>query len=480
MSSENIDTQNASQSYDETPLQSPQTPHRPRTMTSKLLSGFKQRKLGKKEIDIKGRTQTPRPKILRQYTSSPEALNDLSSLQGDHTPLETDDNIESYISNILKPVFKELNEIRADYVRIKQENTVIVELKDTVKRLSKDNSMLKEKCIKLDNYSRRNHLKICNVREEQNENGFDTIRKVYNLSRDYGFPLNPKDVDRIHRVGQKSRSPRAILVKFLRTEDKENALLRGKEIYFDHGISLEDDYPIEIEERRTELKPILQAAIRIRTPKGAYKYRASLSMDKLNINGRIYTVNTIDKLPHELKPAIISTPSRNGITGFFTQRSPLSNHHKAQQKVRGKIYSSNEQFYMEQKAITFADQATASKIMKEDDPKIIKKLGYYKNIQNFSQNVWDQKCQDIMKEGLFAKFTQNQHLQDFLMNTGTTQLLECNKDDKYWGIGMHLYNPNVWKQNSWVEKAHNHLGNILMDIRRDIRQAGPASRSTPV
>ena len=166
----------------------------------------------------------------------------------------------------------------------------------------------------------------------------------------------------------KTKSPRAVIVKFLSSVDKEQALRRGKDIYFDTGIRLEDDYPMEIEQNRIELKPFLHTAQRIRTANGYHKYKASLNMDKLNINGRLYTVNNLNKLPHELKPENMSTPSKKGITAFFTKNSPLSNHHLASQEVRGVKYSSNEQFYMHQKAVTFADNATASQIMKENTP----------------------------------------------------------------------------------------------------------------
>ena len=112
----------------------------------------------------------------------------------------------------------------------------------------------------------------------------------------------------------------------------------------------------ETEATRKELKPILQAAVRSKTNHGGKKYKTSLNVDNLTVDGRRYTVHDIHKLPTELKQVTLSTPTRYGITCFFMKNSPLSNHFKIPQTVRGIKYNSNEQFYMHQKALTFGDQ----------------------------------------------------------------------------------------------------------------------------
>ena len=71
-----------------------------------------------------------------------------------------------------------------------------------------------------------------------------------------------------------------------------------------------------------------------------------------------------------------------------------------------------------------------------------------------------------MKTGLKAKFEQNENLATFLKNTQTNNILECNRSDNYWGIGMSLRNPNVWM---YVKTAQNHLGKLLMEQRIELK-----------
>ena len=75
-----------------------------------------------------------------------------------------------------------------------------------------------------------------------------------------------------------------------------------------------------------------------------------------------------------------------------------------------------------------------------------------------------------MRTGLQAKFSQNPHLKSFLLNTKDTNILECNKFDPFWGIGIALNNPEVWIRNSWVGKAKNQLGHLLMELRTELKR----------
>ena len=65
--------------------------------------------------------------------------------------------------------------------------------------------------------------------------------------------------------------------------------------------------------------------------------------------------------------------------------------------------------------------------MKEKDPGKQKGLGKDKNIANFNETVWRQRCQEVMKVGLQAKFDQNPELKQFLLGTGINILIEANQ-----------------------------------------------------
>lgn len=122
---------------------------------------------------------------------------------------------------------------------------------------------------------------------------------------------------------------------------------------------------------------------------------------------------------------------------------------------------------MSEKALYFRDHATAEAILKEQSPGKQKTLG--NNIRNFNQAQWEEKSLVIMEQGIRAKFTQNSKLQNFLLQTGTTQLLEANPKDSFWGVGMSIRNSKIWIKNSWVPTATNHLGRLLHELRRDLR-----------
>ncbi len=53
--------------------------------------------------------------------------------------------------------------------------------------------------------------------------------------------------------------------------------------------------------------------------------KASLNVDKLIIEGHVYTVHTLGKLLVELSPANVATKSNGEVTAFFTSDCPFSN-----------------------------------------------------------------------------------------------------------------------------------------------------------
>ena len=73
-----------------------------------------------------------------------------------------------------------------------------------------------------------------------------------------------------------------------------------------------------------------------------------------------------------------------------------------------------------------------------------------------------------MKDILLAKFTPHQDLQNRLLDTGDKQLAEANGRDSFFAIGLPLTHPNVLDPTKWASNG-NHLGEILMEIRHELR-----------
>ena len=52
-------------------------------------------------------------------------------------------------------------------------------------------------------------------------------------------------------------------------------------------------------------------------------------------------------------------------------------------------------------SVLFGDKEIADEIMAGTDPKVIKSLG--RKVRNFDQEVWEEKCRGIVKDGNMAK-----------------------------------------------------------------------------
>lgn len=133
--------------------------------------------------------------------------------------------------------------------------------------------------------------------------------------------------------------------------------------------------------------------------------------------------------------------------------------------VDGVEYSTAEQYMMAQKALLFSDRKIYNDIMNASHPKQFKDLG--RQISGFDEKIWNQHKTDIVINGNIAKFSQNQELKYFLLNTNNRILVEASPYDKIWGIGMksddtRCENPTLWD-------GENLLGFCLMEVRDIIK-----------
>ncbi|MDE6579498.1 MAG: NADAR family protein [Ruminiclostridium sp.] len=134
--------------------------------------------------------------------------------------------------------------------------------------------------------------------------------------------------------------------------------------------------------------------------------------------------------------------------------------------VDGTEYHTAEQYMMSQKAVLFSDEKVRQEIMEAVHPKQYKALG--RKISGFKQEIWDSNCREIVIKGNLAKFSQNESLKSFLLNTKDRVLAEASPYDKIWGIGMSkddkdCENPLLWK-------GENFLGFCLMEVRDLLRE----------
>ncbi|MEL7340872.1 MAG: NADAR family protein [Bacteroidota bacterium] len=127
----------------------------------------------------------------------------------------------------------------------------------------------------------------------------------------------------------------------------------------------------------------------------------------------------------------------------------------------GIIYRTAEHYMMAGKAKLFGDGEIRSQIIESSSPGEAKKLG--RKVKNFDQSLWESKRCEIVVRGNYLKFSQNESLKEFLLNTNNRIIVEASPVDKIWGIGMDPNNRNVGNPQNWL--GDNLLGFCLMETR---------------
>ena len=132
--------------------------------------------------------------------------------------------------------------------------------------------------------------------------------------------------------------------------------------------------------------------------------------------------------------------------------------------VDGNEYCCMEQYMMAEKARLFKGDRVRRQVLKETDPKTIKRLG--REVHNFVQDIWDECKYSIVLNGNYAKFSQNEELLDFLLATNNQVLVEASPYDTIWGVGIDGTNPQI--NNPFFWKGQNLLGFALMEVRNKL------------
>lgn len=142
----------------------------------------------------------------------------------------------------------------------------------------------------------------------------------------------------------------------------------------------------------------------------------------------------------------------------------LSNWYLSDFYVDNIKFSSMEQYMMYTKAMVFKDDETAGKIMMTDDVAMIKKLG--RQVQNYNDHIWNGIREIVVYKGLTAKFNDNERLGNMLVDTGDALLAECAVNDRIWGIGLSMNDPDRLDLTRW--RGTNLLGYSLMIVRNEL------------
>ena len=119
-------------------------------------------------------------------------------------------------------------------------------------------------------------------------------------------------------------------------------------------------------------------------------------------------------------------------------------------KLKGKYWPTTEHYFQAQK---FAGTAYEEKIQKAKSPRLAAQLGRNRKIRIVKN--WDKKRDNVMYTALKAKFTQHKDLQQLLLETEDSLLIEHTVLDNYWGDGGD-------------GSGKNRLGKLLMKLRTEL------------
>ena len=109
------------------------------------------------------------------------------------------------------------------------------------------------------------------------------------------------------------------------------------------------------------------------------------------------------------------------------------------------------------------DEISQHRIREAATPAQCKAIG--RNIK-VDKKRWFPEENKVMQRALYAKFSQNEELKDFLLSTGEKTLLEASPSDRYWGIGVSL--GKVASSTPLNYTGKNKLGELLMNLRTQL------------
>jgi ribA/ribD-fused uncharacterized protein len=405
-------------------------------------------------------------------------MDSIDAIQTDITKLKvTVETLESAVKDAtkmqeelsdLKKSVEYANDTACEAKQMSQATNVKTDtMKHTVEQLTRDNARLHSehkalhtRLVGQEAYTRRDNLILHGIEESPGEN---VLNKVHTfLEKELKLPnANTIKFVRTHRLGTYSKGTktcRPIIMRFHFFGDRElvwrnKSQLKGKSLW------ISEDFPQEIMDKRKQLLPVLKAAWQNGN-------KASLRVDKLIIDDKSYTVETLDKIPKDIDPSLTCEKISPEMHLFFGRYSPFSNFYSAAFTCDSIDFGCVEQYGQYQKALIMNDQVSAQKILEEDDPGKQKAIG--RRNANFDRHLWESHATGGIKEGCLKKFTAHSTLKNILKQSGKRILAEASPSDVYWGIGLSLRDPLVTNQDKWG--GRNELGKILMAIRRELRE----------
>ena len=409
---------------------------------------------------------------------------DFTQIMGDQPPSwflsfsTTLDKKLDKISEDVQSIRNDIKELRAtanfaaDQAKLAIDRTTAAEKK--IGELCHENLLLKNtvatlnaKVIDIECQSRRNNLIFNGIEETENEKWEECEEKLREILRTEN--LDNVHFERVHRIGMKTRKsstddksnpdkPRSIIAKFTYYKEREQVWLSRYSLSEDQNIWITEDFPEAVKSKRRTLFPVLKAAQRSPLVK-----QASLRVDKLVIDGKTFTVDTMANLPAHLQPEKTAIVESDDSVVFFTKHAVFSNLHPMPIAVDGQSFVCNEQYFQYTKAVHFGDMDIADLIRKENNP--YEMINLAKKIKNYKHPVWVNRAEKVLSKANQAKYSQNKSARETLIATGQKTLGEASSN-MFYGTGVNLLAKDPTDCSKW--KGKNIMGQILTEIRSSL------------
>lgn len=120
---------------------------------------------------------------------------------------------------------------------ISENTSVITELKRSIEEKDKKINCLESKLDDLEQYSRRQCLRIFGIEESRQEN---TDQIAVEIAEKVGVQLSVQDIDRSHRIGVRGERPRPIILKFT-SYRKRSEVFKSKKALKGSGVTIRED-----------------------------------------------------------------------------------------------------------------------------------------------------------------------------------------------------------------------------------------------
>ncbi|MCK6509188.1 NADAR family protein [Myxococcota bacterium] len=140
----------------------------------------------------------------------------------------------------------------------------------------------------------------------------------------------------------------------------------------------------------------------------------------------------------------------------------FSNFSRHRIHLKGKPWPTTEHYFQAQK---FAGTPHEEAVRQQKGPSMAAQMGRDRALP--LRKDWESVKDNVMRDAIYAKFTQHVDLKELLLSTGDALLIEHTTKDRYWGDGGD-------------GTGKNRLGHILMEVRRRIREENiPPTESSP-